>query len=231
MMEAVISGDVIASTSLSDSGRNKLEVSLREMLQTLQQKYNVYGRLIKGDYLECYVPELANAFRIALAIKSFVKSIPLESNDFGKPSDTRIKFFKMHGIRLAIGIGTLSRLNIEKGIIDGEAIYNSGRIINDNKTFNKEKVVIKNTLFIKSPDDALDKELEPLLALIDVLFSKCTAKQSEVIYLKLLGNSEEFIAKKMGINQPTVNQHSTSSGWNAIEKAVQRYEFVIKNLN
>ena len=58
--------------------------------------------------------------------------------------------------------------------------------------------------------------------------SKATARQSEVLYMKLMNYNEEAISIKMNIAQPVVNQHSTSAGWNAIEKAVVRFCSVIK---
>jgi hypothetical protein len=95
------------------------------------------------------VQEIADAFRIALAIKSFVKSIKISDDDVNSNESGRFKLFKTYGIRLAIGIGELSRIDFKNGIIDGDAIYFSGRIINEDKTHNKEKVTIKNKLFIK----------------------------------------------------------------------------------
>jgi hypothetical protein len=123
----------------------------------------------------------------------------------------------------------LSRLDLKNGIIDGDAIYFSGRMINEDKTYNKAKVTIKNTLFIKSNNDKLDGEIQPLLSLIDIMISKNTEKQCEVLYLKLMGYNEESIVKKLNKRQSTVNEQSTIAGWNAIEKAVQRFENVIKN--
>jgi hypothetical protein len=183
--------------------------------------------MIKGDYLECVVPEPENALRLALIIKAFIKSI--SGDEILNNDDSRFKFFKIHGIRLAIGYGELTRFEPAKGIIDGEAIYLSGRRINEELTYNKERIVIKNTLFFVSGNEALNREFDPLLALIDVLLSKATAKQCEVLYMKLLNLNEEAIAIKMNIAQPVVNQHSTSVGWNAIEKAVIRFAEVLKN--
>jgi hypothetical protein len=79
-------------------------------------------------------------------------------------------------------------------------------------------------LYIKSSDNKINAEFEPLLGLIDVLMNKATAKQNKVLYLKLSGKNEEEIAVILGVFQPTVNQHSTSAGWNAIEKAVLYFE-------
>lgn len=226
MKKAVISGDIVASTSLTDEGRTHIEENLNKLLEDLHAKYKLFGRMIKGDYLECVVPDAEESLRITLIIKAFIKSISADEILFS--DDNRFKFFKIHGIRLAIGYGELTRFEPAKGIIDGEAIYLSGRRINEELTYNKERIVIKNTLFFVSGNEALNREFEPLLALIDVLMSKATAKQCEVLYMKLMNLNEEAIAQKMNIAQPVVNQHSTSVGWNAIEKAVIRYSEVLK---
>jgi hypothetical protein len=231
MDRAVISGDIIAYTSLSNADKTKMEISINRLFQELKNRYDVFGRLIKGDYLEFYIPNPVSALRIALLIKSHIKSYALELNDIDS-KDKRLNVFKTHGIRLAIGIGQIKRIDLEKGIIDGEAIYFSGRTISDTSTTSdKERIVIKNTLFIKSNDEKLTHALEPILALLDVLLSKATAKQSNVLYLKLLGYNEDEIAKKMGLYQSTINEHSTSLGWNAIEKAVLYFEKLMRSKN
>ena len=219
--KAVISGDVISFTSLNDPDRYKVENALKEVISELYKKFNGFGRVIKGDYLEYYLPNPNDALRAALAIKCFLKSIPISKN---YSSDKKVKLFMTYAIRLAVGIGKISRFDPKKGIIDGEAIYFSGRTISENTSHGKGRSFIKETLFIKTYNDDLTSRLEPLFALLDNLLSKTTSKQSEVLYFKLMGLNEEAIALKMKILQPTVNQHSTSAGWNAIEKAVLNFE-------
>ncbi len=228
MKKAVISGDIVASTSLTNEGKTYIEEKLNKLLEDLRVKFQLFGRMIKGDYLECMVPEPQESLRIALIIKAYIKSI--SADEILSSDDSRFRFFKIHGIRLAIGYGELTRFEPSRGIIDGEAIYLSGRRINEELTYNKERIVIKNTLFFVSADEELNKEFESLLSLIDVLMSKATAKQCEVLYMKLMNLNEEAIAQRMKIAQPVVNQHSTSIGWNAIEKAVIRYSEVIKTI-
>jgi DNA-binding CsgD family transcriptional regulator len=203
-----------------------VEENLKILLQDLKTIFNAYGRIIKGDYLECVVPNASEGLQVALAVKSFVKAIPIDVKKY-KKEDNRLKQFKTHGIRLAIGYGELSRYNPEQGIIDGEAIYLSGREISGESTYNKERIVIKNTMFFASKDEDLNKNFQPLLALLDVLLSKATSRQCEVLYLKLLNNQEDEIAKRLGIGQSAVNQHSTSVGWNAIDEAVNYFKMVI----
>lgn len=223
----VISGDVISSTSLSRSHKEGLEEGLSQLLNDLTHHFDCYGRVIKGDYLECVVPNPKHGLRVAMAIKSFVKTVPvaLEVYDDRK---RRAQKFKEHGIRLAIGYGTLERYEPLDGIIDGEAIYLSGREISSlTPTYNKERIVIKNTLFFTSKNDDYNERFEPLLSLLDVLMGKATSRQCEVVYQKLLNKEEPEIAQLLGIGQSAVNQHSTSVGWNAIEKAVQYFNKVV----
>jgi len=228
---AIISGDIVASTSLSIQGKKRIDEGFRKLLNELKGKFDVFGRIIKGDYIECYVPENTQSLRVALSIKSFIKSLNIDINDDGFTNPGRSKLYKTYGIRLAIGLGDLLRLDIDNGIIDGEAIYYSGRIINELKTSNKQKVSIKNTLFIKSNDSDFDSQINALLALIDVILSKGTAKQCQILYYKLLGYEEKEIGKMLNIRQSTINQHSTGVGWLAIEKAVLLFENIMTKKN
>ncbi|MCF6352195.1 MAG: hypothetical protein L3J06_04200 [Cyclobacteriaceae bacterium] len=118
-----------------------------------------------------------------------MKSIPIADTVKYK-KNSKVQLFRTHGIRLAIGYGELTRFDPEKGIIDGEAIYLSGRLINSVSTHGKDRKVIKNTLYFSSNNKDLDENFEPLFALIDMLISKATPRQSEVLYLKLLYNNE-----------------------------------------
>ncbi len=226
---AVISGDIIASTSLNETGKARIDHDLGSLLNILKQKFKVYARVLKGDFIECYVPQPENALRTALLIKSYFKSLAY-SKKHGIPNDKRFPYFLQHGIRLAIGLGSLSRLDLEKGIIDGDAIYFSGRTLDEQGTYYKEKIIIKRTLFFASPDNETNDEIDTLVILLDALLQKCTAKQCEIIFLKLLNLNETEIATRLNKSQSTVNQHSTSSGWNAIERAIKRFEKKIKKL-
>ena len=230
MKAAIISGDIIAYTSLNKATKNRLEKKLFSILKILKKDFNVYGRIIKGDYIECYIPNIKDVLRVNLIIKTYIKAFAKEILKTESKIYDRIILFEKYGIRTAIGIGELSRLDLKKGIIDGEAIYFSGRIINNQKnTYDRNKISIKNTLFIKTDNDEVTKEFIPLLLLTDEILNRNTAKQSEILFYKLLGFDTKSISKKIGRSQSTISQHSTSSGWNAIEKSVLRFEEVINN--
>lgn len=223
----VISGDLVAYTSLNALEKEQLEQQLEQLFIVLKERFNTYGRRVKGDYLECVVPNPAQALQVALILKTAITAFEIDRDS----DDERLKAFQTYGIRLALGYGTLDRYDPEKGIIDGEAIYKSGRAISKESTHNKDRIVIKNTMFVSTNDSLLKNTLETLLALLDHILSKVTTRQSEILYHKLLGKSEKEIAAHLGISQPSVNQHSTASGWNAIDKTVHYYSTLFSNLS
>ena len=167
------------------------------------------------------------ALTIALIIKSYIKAIVLTT----EIDSSRSKYFKNHGIRLAMGYGKLNRYDKVSEVIDGEAIYFSGRKISEERTtYNKERIVIKNTLFFNSDDEKLNENINCILGLLDVLVSNATAKQCKILYLRLLKNSEKEIANQLNIKQPTVNKQLSSIGWNAIEKSVSYFNSLFKEM-
>lgn len=212
----VLSGDIIASTSLNNEAKIILESELKNLIELVENHFSIYGRIIKGDYLEMVVENPKDALTIAMIIKCYIKAIVLSTNI----DSTRSKYFKNYGIRLALGYGELERYDKVGEVIDGAAIYYSGRKISEERTtYDKERIVIKNTLFFKSEDEKLNENINCILALLDVLINNATAKQCKILYLRLLGNSEKEIANQLNIKQPTVNKQLSSVGWNAIEKA------------
>ncbi|GAO31453.1 helix-turn-helix transcriptional regulator [Geofilum rubicundum] len=225
-MKATISGDIVSSTALSTEGRVLLEKHLKKLIKLLDQHFSVFARVIKGDYLECYLPHPEEALRIAILIKCFIKSASID----GSVRKKEVALFRTHAIRLAIGVGEITRFDAKKGIIDGEAIYLSGRLINRQGSTHGQRTIIKSTLFIGASQAVIVDEFDPVLALLDVLIGQSTARQCEIIYLKLLNFNEDEIAQALKISQATVNQHSRSAGWNAIDKAVNRFNTAIKNL-
>ena len=224
MKKAVISGDIVAYTSLSTEEKASLEKALLNFFQELQVDYNAYARLVKGDYLECVVsPE--DAMRVALLIKTFIKSLAVELDE---TRDKRIKYFSVYGIRLAIGVGNLDRFDPAKGIIDGEAIYYSGRLLNEQHTHNKQKIHIKQSLFFMSGDEDMNANFDALFSLTDTLLNKASAKQSKVIFYKLQHKTEGEIAEILSVSRSVVNRQSRSVGWYALKKAVNYYEKIMK---
>jgi hypothetical protein len=224
MNKATLSADIVSSTSLNVAQRLILEKELVSLLSILKKTVGskmVFGRLMKGDYIECVLEDPKMALRVALLIKSYIKSLDIRAD---KKAGQTLKDFKEYGIRIAIGIGELSIWNKKKGIIDGEAIYFSGRAINEMTASDKK---IKNTLVFKSSNPEWNDSFTPVFQLLDILFAKYKRAQSEIVFYKLLNKSEKEITDILKKSQSTINQHSTATGWTAIESTVIYFEKII----
>jgi len=74
-MFATISADIVSSTSLSVDETIGLRQRIESLFALLKDKYPDFnGRLIKGDYIECVMQDVSSIFRVALVIKSCIKS-------------------------------------------------------------------------------------------------------------------------------------------------------------
>ena len=184
-----------------------------DLFSILEKRFpGFWGRLIKGDYIECLLPSAKDSFRVALIIKSRIKSFPVAESK-------EKKLFQTYGIRMAMGIGDMRIVDKEHGIMDGEAIYLSGRTLDEMGTPNKN-----GTFLIEPADKQLRPALHTIGMLTDALLNNTTKRQSEVIYYKLLSKSEQEIADILGVKQSGINQHSTSAKWYCIEEALNYFE-------
>lgn len=223
-MNAAISADIIASTSLPSEDKRTLQYAIENYFEDIKSllsgKSDVYCRIIKGDYIECYLSDPRYVLRAALMLKTKVKGLSIQASN----SDKRIKLFRTYGARIAMGVGNMKLVDKELGILDGDAIYLSGRKMDEQKTSNKDKIIVKNTLFFCSKDEELAYKFSVIAELLDVIINSATPKRCEILYHRLSGKNETEVAKWLGVTQSNVNQHSTSAGWNAIDQAVKYFE-------
>jgi len=222
---AVISADIIGFTALNSQQRMMLREQMEQQITSWEMEGTAagfYGRIVGGDQIECVLPNPSNALRMALKLKSWVKF--QTGNLIGSTSNPRIRALKQHGVRIALAIAPLEQFDRDKGIIDGDAIYMSGRRLKNQTTSNKQKLIIKQTLYFCSRNEEWDQRFSPIFALLDALLSRASAKQCEVLYLKLNGLSEKEIAVKTRRTQHTISRHSTAAAWHAIEETVQYFE-------
>lgn len=218
MLRATISADIVSSTSLSVFDLTHLQSVIRKFLDELSTKTHDedWGRLFRGDSVEIFMHNPHKALRIALLLKTLVKKTFIENNLESKQS-----LFKRLGIRMAIGIGEMRVADKARDILDGEAIYYSGRALEKGA---KDGLSAKRSLYFACKDPMFSEQMDVMLGLLDMLFKEATSKQCEVAYYKLLGMNEMEIAEKLGVVQSVVNQHSNAIGWNAIESAVNYFE-------
>lgn len=212
-MIATISADIVRSTSLATEDLVELRKSIWRLLDELERAYTgFWARIVRGDSIECFVPRYSDALRIAILIKLFVK---MEVS--GLDCEEELQRF---GIRFSIGVGDIKYADKNDDIIDGTAIYMSGR--------NLDEISRKGNVFtafqIMNAPESFSNLMDSYVALLSNLVDTYSAKQAEVIFYKLLGYKEVEISEKLGIYQSSVNSRSTNAQWGLVNTAIKDFE-------
>lgn len=212
-MIATISADIVRSTSLATKDLVELRKSLWQLLDELGKAYTgFWARIVRGDSIECFVPRYNEALRIAILMKLFVK---MEVS--GLDCEEELQRF---GIRFSIGVGDIKYADKKDDIIDGPAIYMSGRNLDDIS----RKGNVFTAFQIMDAPESLSNLIDSYVALLSNLVDTYSAKQAEVIFYKLLGYKEVEISEKLGIYQSSVNTRSTNAQWGLVNTAIKDFE-------
>ena len=217
-MYAAISADVVSSTSLSRESMIDLNEKLKKCLYILERRYQgFWGRIVKGDSIECIMSRPEDAFEVALILKTWVKS-------FEHSNIQEDKRFNRYGLRIAIGIGEMKTLDRGLDMMDGDAIYRSGRAM--------DKLVgrAKYSFVISMADSEHEQALQVILTLVNQLLNNATARKCETLCERILSSDTSKTAEKMGISVSGVNQTLKDLGWSAIEQAIIYYRKVTSRL-
>ena len=217
-MYAAISADVVSSTSLSRESMIELNEKLKECLRFLEARYQgFWGRIVRGDSVECVMNDPADAFEVALILKSWVKSF--------EPDDAlESKRFNRYGLRIAIGIGDMKTIDRALDMMDGDAIYRSGRALD--KLVGRAKYSFTISMDGKDQEEAL----QVILTLVNQLLNNATPRKCETLCTRILTSDSSKTAEKMGISVSGVNQTLKELGWSAIEQAISYYRKITSNL-
>jgi len=126
--------------------------------------------------------------------------------------------------RLSIGIGEVNYLANRVSDSDGEAFWYSGRTLEEMKV--KDQWIRITT----SRPDA-NEEWDIHAATLDYLENSRTQNQSEALYGLLINQTQQEIAERLGISQPSVHSRLKSTGWVLMEKILRRYDHLSATLS
>lgn len=222
-MKAVITGDIIQSTRLSEADRSGLVKQIQEAMKTWEADFKFKSEFFRGDSFQCLLPHPHFGLRVALLLKTFIRSLnpttsfSLASKKIPEKKTSVLLPATIIDARIAVGIGDADA-GAKLATSNGMAFSLSGHLLDGLKN--------SKQAFGIATDDDYNDELETESMLLDALISKTTALQCEVINLKLLGYNETQIAKDLNIIQSAVNQRSRSGNWNAIDAMVDRFELI-----
>lgn len=212
-MVATISADIVSSTSLNTRELIELRRRLLELFKRMaEDSPGFWGRIVRGDSIECFVPGYRDALRIAILIKLYVKMTVAEWDCS--------PLLQRYGIRFSIGIGAISYADREEDIMDGPAIYISGRNLDGISGMRD----VYSCIEVDECDKRTNYLLDSYVAMIDNLLNSYSVKQAEVVYYKLRGYKETQISEIIGVKQSAVNSRSSLADWNLLGRAIKDLE-------
>lgn len=190
-----------------------LRKQLLALFHDLECDYHgFWARIIRGDSIECVVPNCNDALRIAILIKLFVK---MKASAFECS-----EMLQKYGIRFSIGVADIRYADKEEDIINGPAIYISGRNLDEISRKDNNMTVFE---MAQAPKE-LNNLLDSYVAMISSIVDSYSAKQAEVVFYKLLGMREVEIAERVGIFQSSVNTRASHAQWGLLNTAIKVFE-------
>jgi hypothetical protein len=205
---SVLTGDIIKSSKLS---LDKHKLLIKVMRTCSKEITIIYPNALKyepeffrGDSWQLLLKKPELALSIALFYRTFLKA--------------KMKLSNIDA-RMAISIGTVDIIQSEFGI--GNAYKISG------ETLDK-----KGKRRIKFASDLLPSHelIDLIIYNTDLISSKWTSKQSEIILFALQTSNQKEIARRFHITQQAVSQHLESAGWYVISKNLNYFIAAISNL-
>lgn len=215
---ATISADIVSSTSLSRQMIIKLTGEVKDFLQKESaMNAGFWGRVIRGDAIECVMDNPNGALRLAVMLKCLVKS-------FKSADGSGDAAFRQYGLRIAIGIGSMRTADRQLDIMDGDAIYLSGRALDSIHQSIRGRV--KGGAQIAMTADPSGGALSVIVSLIDYVTNSATARQCETVFHRLQTTTDQETADILGVSRSNVSNILNSAGWASIENAVAYFESI-----
>lgn len=207
-MIAILTGDIVSSRSIPEKKPwlNRLhEIIDRKTGLSKPPKWGIF----RGDGFQVELPKPSEALRIAILIRSGLKSVP----DLYE-----------HGIDARIGIGIGQKGYTSKSIneSDGEAYYSSGAALDSLKGD-------QHRMQIKTPWSGLDDPINLTLLFANAVMDQWTQAQAEIVWLKMTEEKTQTeMAKKLKISQPAIHKRTAGAHLNEISALISYFESAVK---
>jgi hypothetical protein len=204
-LQAVLTGDIVNSTKLTSVNEKRILKQLKSIL--LAGKHEFY----RGDSFQVYIKDASQALRIALLCRMAAMAIPPDEN--GTRSD----------VRISIGIGSVKMPVKTLSAAKGDAFIFSGRAFDELTKTGKRLIIVTYNSIAKTAFEIISDYVNSVLENI-------TDKQATVILKLLSGHSQKKVANTLQKSKSTISQHVTSGRFYEIERLLEQYANIVKQM-
>ena len=203
MISAVITADIVASTSLSKVQLKNLMKNLGLILSPYQHEF------FRGDSFQIYIKSPAEALVLLLQMRVIAMKLVQDSS------------MPVTDIRACLGIGTVKAPVHSLKTASDEAFVISGRAFD--KMGHGQRLAITSN----EKNSTVNLGFKLVADFVDYIFQHLTSKQAAVVFELLLNRTQIETAKRLKKSQATVHKHAQSAGWPEIEKLLAHYQTLL----
>ena len=192
--QVVITGDIINFTALTPKKRQELIEETDTLLKSwIRDKAD--ADIFRGDSYQLLLQNSSDAMYRCIQLICWFKLHSTAHSDVGT--------------RISVGIGEVAYKGKTVLSSDGEAFHLSGR------NFDKMKDGQLLTIHTGKPEH--DELISVILAFMNKMIGDWTIAQAEVIFELLNNQTQQEIAKQLGVSQPSINSRIKNSNWKEVE--------------
>ncbi len=199
---AVITGDLIGSTEVSDAAG--FRGRLVDLLNLTQERSSAKTTQYRGDGFQIAIDDRVNAFEVALILRA---GLIAHSPDRANRWDARMA--------IAFGEGRVS-----DGDQNSQAYVNSGRALDG---------MDKDHLLAYSETDVLRLAMRSATGFADDIINEITPTEAEVLFYYFLNReSHQSIADRLGKKRPTITAALQRAKYTLLDRYVLDMDKLVK---
>lgn len=199
----VITGDVIASSKLTNLQRRRLQERIDRIAGVAKKKYpDMQFQQYRGDSLQATLRQSRqHGLNLALQLECFLIAAGFH-------------------LRVGVGVGEITFESRDVITSDGSAFQLSGPLVDELKKRN-------DLIAITASDESFAAEWRVHSESLNFLLRRLSAAQADALYLLFENMKQEEIAKMLKISQPSVHQRLQAAGVQVFTSIMQRFETTV----
>ncbi|MCC2615987.1 hypothetical protein LJ739_07015 [Aestuariibacter halophilus] len=186
---AVLTGDIVESTTLSREGFTRVTTQLNRTLASIEQGFHAESLVFRGDSFQVKLPDATQAVAVATHLRLSLKSVA---------SDCRI----------SIGIGNVDNPAAPLANATGSAFIASGKGLDN---MHKERLQLHT--------NSLTQATVLIVRCLDVLLTQATVRQAQAlaVYFTDTSRQHQSVADALGTSRVNVTKLLNQSNYGLIE--------------
>jgi DNA-directed RNA polymerase specialized sigma24 family protein len=201
---AVLTADLVSSRKLTAKAvESRLgEVSKLIELKLFRRKKTF--EFFRGDSFQALLTQPEKALHLALLWRAAMKAT--------------LSGARQWDVRIAIGIGTVTHQGKTLAASGGPAFQQSGTLLDSLKHNDTQRIAFH------TPDEAWNETLNTECILAEQIISRWTPTAAETVFQQFLyDETQQSLAKRLGIAQSSVHKRLQTAGWPAIRHWEEHY--------